>query len=427
MSDRVKLSETPLAESTSGVEFAVIKDGVNMRLSMARLLLRLIPNGPTIEEAAEAAVLEATGVASSARDSAVNARNTSLEARDIALQARLWIEDALAEALAARDAAVGVAGAAPAARASELAAADSAASANADRLAAEAARSDAVSQRLLSQAASEASAASAQVAAAVAATPLQIGTLNIYTSPAPEQPEMILHRGGADLAPENTMPAFTLAASLGATVEMDVMMSSDGVPVCHHNDTVDATTNGTGLLVEKTAAELRALDAGFKWNPAGLAVKPYLGTPIPFWSEVCALARRTGARLIPEIKSYRTIDDIAIMLAVARAEGVADQVEWQCNTTEATFCRNIDPNCALCITASSVSGSTISYLAARTGRRAVAARHDWLMANPSIVQTCRSYGITVAAWTVPTFEVAQDLASIGVMRWMSDKYLWGAS
>lgn len=71
------------------------------------------------------------------------------------------------------------------------------------------------------------------------------------------------HRGASGHAPENTLAAFALAADMGADgVELDVHLSSDGHVVVIHNDTVDATTGGTGRVSRMTLAELQSLDAG---------------------------------------------------------------------------------------------------------------------------------------------------------------------
>ena len=63
-------------------------------------------------------------------------------------------------------------------------------------------------------------------------------------------------------------------------VEFDVWLSSDGFPVCHHDLSVDRTTNGTGLITDKPLAEILALDAG-SWFGSG----EYTGTPVPRFEE----------------------------------------------------------------------------------------------------------------------------------------------
>ncbi|MCU0269018.1 MAG: hypothetical protein MUF83_10250 [Acidimicrobiales bacterium] len=79
---------------------------------------------------------------------------------------------------------------------------------------------------------------------------------------------VIAHAGGENEAPHETMFAYERAAALGAEVlEGDVRLTKDGVLVVHHDADVDATTDGTGLVADKTYAELFALDHGYKFTP----------------------------------------------------------------------------------------------------------------------------------------------------------------
>ena len=79
-----------------------------------------------------------------------------------------------------------------------------------------------------------------------------------------DRPLVIAHRGGAGLAPENTVVAFDNAVALGVDIlEFDVHLTKDKQIVVFHDRTLERTTNGQGLLVEKTWSELSALDAGY--------------------------------------------------------------------------------------------------------------------------------------------------------------------
>jgi glycerophosphoryl diester phosphodiesterase len=78
----------------------------------------------------------------------------------------------------------------------------------------------------------------------------------------------IAHAGGENEAPHETLFAYKRAHALGTDVlELDVRLTGDGVLVVHHDADVDATTNGTGLVIDKTYAELFALDHGYKFTP----------------------------------------------------------------------------------------------------------------------------------------------------------------
>lgn len=66
------------------------------------------------------------------------------------------------------------------------------------------------------------------------------------------------HRGGAGDWPENTMPAFENAVSLGYKyVETDVHLTSDGVLVACHDESLDRVTDRTGLIREMKWVDVR--------------------------------------------------------------------------------------------------------------------------------------------------------------------------
>jgi glycerophosphoryl diester phosphodiesterase len=66
------------------------------------------------------------------------------------------------------------------------------------------------------------------------------------------------HRGGAQLAPENTLDAFRNGVALGADgLELDVRISRDGEVMVHHDATLDRTTALSGALNQRSAGELR--------------------------------------------------------------------------------------------------------------------------------------------------------------------------
>ncbi|HKA93723.1 MAG TPA: glycerophosphodiester phosphodiesterase family protein [Acidimicrobiia bacterium] len=80
----------------------------------------------------------------------------------------------------------------------------------------------------------------------------------------------IAHQGGEDEFPSNTLYAFRKATRAGADMlELDVGITSDDQVIVMHDTSVDRTTNGTGLVSEKTLAEIQGLDAGYWFTPDG--------------------------------------------------------------------------------------------------------------------------------------------------------------
>ena len=132
------------------------------------------------------------------------------------------------------------------------------------------------------------------------------------------------HRGGAKLAPENTMAAFANGVVLGSDgLECDVHLSRDGVPVVIHDRTLDRTTNATGPVADRTAAELATVDAGYHFhNLAGQREFRGRGIGVPSLEE---LLRSFPVRTIIEMKDGSSALACAVVNAIART-GAGDRV-----------------------------------------------------------------------------------------------------
>ncbi|MGG3403579.1 glycerophosphodiester phosphodiesterase [Bacillus paranthracis] len=99
----------------------------------------------------------------------------------------------------------------------------------------------------------------------------------------------IAHRGASAYAPEHTIAAYKLGQQLkGDYIEIDLQMTKDGHLVAMHDETVNRTTNGTGLVKEHTLEELKQLNAGSTYNKKypNLAKKEYENAKVPTLEEV---------------------------------------------------------------------------------------------------------------------------------------------
>jgi glycerophosphoryl diester phosphodiesterase len=108
------------------------------------------------------------------------------------------------------------------------------------------------------------------------------------------------HRGAAGHAPENTLASFERAIGMGADwIELDVQMC-DGQVIVIHDETLERTTNGSGLVSEWSFGDLRGLDAGN-------------GQRIPTLQEVLDLVNgRTGVNI--ELKGVGTSEPVVSLL-----------------------------------------------------------------------------------------------------------------
>jgi len=78
-----------------------------------------------------------------------------------------------------------------------------------------------------------------------------------------KRPWVVAHRGYRGKFPENTLAAFEAAIDVEADmIELDVCLTSDRVPVVIHDETLDRTTDGKGLVSEHSLSDLKKLDAG---------------------------------------------------------------------------------------------------------------------------------------------------------------------
>lgn len=117
-------------------------------------------------------------------------------------------------------------------------------------------------------------------------------------------PLLIAHRGGAALAPENTLAAFRMAVDAWASdmIELDVRATRDGHCVVLHDATVDRTTDATGPVADFTLEQLRRFDAGHWFTSDGGLTFPFrgCGVTVPTIDEV--LAELPSTRLTVEVK-----------------------------------------------------------------------------------------------------------------------------
>jgi glycerophosphoryl diester phosphodiesterase len=137
----------------------------------------------------------------------------------------------------------------------------------------------------------------------------------------PPTPIVIGHRGCAGEVPENTLPSFERALEDGAIVlESDVHLTRDGVPILLHDDLVDRVTEGSGRATERTLADLRGLDAGYRFSTDGGSSHSFRGRGIRIPTLEEAFAAFPGARFNLELKE-RVPGLVDRTLEITRAAG----------------------------------------------------------------------------------------------------------
>lgn len=109
----------------------------------------------------------------------------------------------------------------------------------------------------------------------------------------PIQTDIVSHRGGTFLWPENSLEAFRATLALPVEqAECDVHLSADGVPVVIHDAVLNRLTDRQGAVASRTAGEL-----------AGIRLRGARGGTVPSLAEVAGLFTATGMQLQVEIKN----------------------------------------------------------------------------------------------------------------------------
>ncbi len=165
--------------------------------------------------------------------------------------------------------------------------------------------------------------------------------------------DLVGHRGARGLLPENTLPAFAEALSIGVSaIELDVGVSGDGGVVVTHDQSLnpDLTRTADGNWLEAagqpvtryTLAELKTFDVG-RLNPSSDYGRKFSsqravdGTPMPTLKDVISLVREAGnddVRLDVEIKGNPEKPEITLepgayaekVVQVVQDEGFANRV-----------------------------------------------------------------------------------------------------
>jgi glycerophosphoryl diester phosphodiesterase len=120
-------------------------------------------------------------------------------------------------------------------------------------------------------------------------------------------PKLIGHRGVKDLKPENTLESIITAFDLGLEcVEIDVKVSKDNIPLLLHDDTLDRTTNGSGLVCDFTFDQINQLDAGSYFYNSKTDSK------VPSLRSVLELIKRKQKYLNIELKPNKNYEELNV-------------------------------------------------------------------------------------------------------------------
>lgn len=214
------------------------------------------------------------------------------------------------------------------------------------------------------------------------------------------------HRGASGHEPENTLRAVRRALELGARwIEVDVRLV-DGELVVFHDEQLDRTTDGTGLLADLDLATLRALDAGG-------------GEPIPLLGEILdAIGSRAGLNI--ELKGPGTAGPVSDLCAEYRRRHgwsherlLISSFDW----AELAEVGRRDSGMRL---GALVRHGSLPLIEKATALGAYSIHIALAAVDPAFVTDAHAHGLQVYVFTVNTVQEARGLAEIGVDGIFSD-------
>lgn len=214
------------------------------------------------------------------------------------------------------------------------------------------------------------------------------------------------HRGYNVDAPENTLAAFRLSKKMGFThVECDVGITSDGVAVLLHDDTVDRTSDGTGSIASLTLEEVRAMDFG-SWFSAD-----YAGEQIPTFDEFVALCKRLGLHPYIELKSTVTTAVASSLVESCKRYDILREVTWiSFNTGPLEAVLTSDTKARVGLVANAPADSLVTWVNnIKTDDNSVFVDLNYTTLTESFVEQCAANSIPLEVWTVNS---STDLAAI---------------
>jgi glycerophosphoryl diester phosphodiesterase len=234
---------------------------------------------------------------------------------------------------------------------------------------------------------------------------------------------VVAHRGAPAAAPENTIEAFRLAVEMGAdAVELDVHLTADGKLAVMHDETVDRTTDLTGSIESMTMKQLRAADAGYRFEgPDGSFPFRGKGLTVPTLAEVLTWLP-DGIGLVVEVKARQAIAPTvkALSASPVRAAGAATLISFDEATIDEAHALDAELPTGYLLVPSQPIEAALIY-AVEHGHAAV---HPWegdLGLDPGpILAQAQAYGRLMGCYVVNEAARMQHLAAYGLWGFVTD-------
>lgn len=238
------------------------------------------------------------------------------------------------------------------------------------------------------------------------------------------------HRGGRALWPEDTLFAYqrTIEKWPSALLEGDVHITADGEVVLMHDSTVERTTDGTGEIAVKTLAEMKALDAGYKFTADKGETFPYRGQGITVSTLGEVLQAIPDNRFMIEIKGGEHATQLTV--DAIRAAGASNRVMLaSMSPLYMHEVRTLAPEIATCYDYANAlkmltilrKGDWESYEPTDLMLAAEPTLIKQLSIVPSEIQAIREKGILYQVFTLNTEQAMREHIAIGLDSILTDR------
>lgn len=237
---------------------------------------------------------------------------------------------------------------------------------------------------------------------------------------APSEIRYDAHLGAILSAPRNTLPAFELAAKAGFTYCItNCNWTKDGVLVALHNDTIDATSNGTGSVHDMTYEELLQYDFGAWFH------ETYAGTKIPTLEQVVALMASEG--VVPIFRLHNAWSTEESRAYLAQIHTWIEQYGWQGKAGVKAFSRGVLNN------AYAVMGDDVEYLLCGELSDKNLSFYDRFEGHLTIefpyanfdreaTRAAAARGVRLSSYTVNDVALMREMIACGVKRFCTDTH-----
>ena len=217
--------------------------------------------------------------------------------------------------------------------------------------------------------------------------------------------EIIAHRAGGALAPENTVAAVKNAVAIGADwAEIDVQLTSDNKIVVAHDTDLRRLGGLNQTIGESTLEKVQSVDVGIRFN------ETFKGEKIPTLEEFLD-AGKGKIHVLIELKPHNAKDGLLLAAAVVDLLQRRNEIHWHriCSQSYEAIeeAKRLAPD------------STIGFIGAQALGRMDALNVDFLMidqkvATRDMINRCKASKKKVLAWTVDDPEMVLPLLDRGV-------------